>query len=329
MNNPDTTAWTAITALLDEADAFAGKGETRAATSHYGAALRQAARLSQWPAGMAERLAFARDACTNYAAHYSQHLQQHLTSAGYDPQKASPRFTEALEIVLGRKQPYVQLPRFFYFPGLPNVQFYDNNQFPWLAEVEQATDAIRAELLALMADPTLFAPYVQAKEGRPSPGEGGLLNNPDWSACFVWKNGQAVLPVAQRCPATLKALAKAPLDYITERAPSILFSVLRPGARIPPHTGLLNTRLICHLPLVVPGRCGFRVGNDVREWQVGKAWAFDDTIEHEAWNDSNQARVILLFDVWRPELTAEERELVTNLVKAIDAFDGPKLDWGT
>jgi hypothetical protein len=329
MDNPETQAWTAITTLLNEADAYGAKGDARAATAHYSAALRQAARLNQWPPGMAERLAFARDACTGYASRYSNHLLEHLGKAGFDPATASPRFTEALEIVLGRKQPYLQQPRFFYFPGLPQLQYYDNTQFPWLAEVERATDAIREELMALMADPTLFAPYVQDKEGRPSPGEGGLLNNPDWSACYLWKDGKAMLPVAQRCPETLKALANTPLDYITDRAPSILFSVLRPGTHIPPHTGLLNTRLICHLPLIVPERCGFRVGNDVRQWQVGKAWAFDDTIEHEAWNESAEARVILLFDVWRPELTVEERDLVVGLIKAIDEFDGQRQEWVT
>jgi hypothetical protein len=328
MNNPETQAWTAITALLNEADGYAARNDARGATAHYGAALRQASQLNQWPAGMAERLAFARDACNNYATRYSSHLLEHLGRAGFDPARSSPRFTESLEIVLGRKQPYVQQPRFFFFPGLPQIQFYDNKVFPWLAEVEQATEVIRSELLALMADPTLFVPYIQPTTGRPSNRESELMNNPDWSACYLWKDGQAVLPIAQRCPETVKALVNAPLAYVTDRSPSILFSVLRPGARIPPHTGLVNTRLICHLPLVVPGRCGFRVGNDVREWQAGKAWVFDDTIEHEAWNDSDQARVILIFDVWRPELTPEERELVMGLFKAIDDFDGAHQPWG-
>ena len=328
MNTLGTPDSTAIINLLDEADASAGKGDARAATAHYSAALRQASRLSQWPAGMAERLAFARDACAAYAARYARHLQEALANAGYDAAKSSPRFAESLDIVLGRKQPYLQQPRFFYFPGLPQVQFYDNRRFPWLSEVEAATEAIRAELLPLMADPTLFTPYVQDKDGRPSNQESELLNNPDWSACFLWKDGKAVLPIAQRCPETLRALVNAPLDYITNRSPSILFSVLRPGVRIPPHTGLLNTRLVCHLPLIVPSRCGFRVGNDVREWQVGKAWVFDDTIEHEAWNESNAARVILLFDIWRPELTNEERELLIAMIKAIDTFKGAGPEWG-
>ena len=111
------------------------------------------------------------------------------------------------------------------------------------------------------------------------------------------------------------------------RSPSVLFSLLRPGAHIPPHTGLTNTRLICHLPLIVPPECALRVGNDTRTPIEGKAWVFDDTMQHEAWNRSDRARVILLFEVWRPELTEEERALVTAMFEAVDAYSGEKPAW--
>ena len=103
--------------------------------------------------------------------------------------------------------------------------------------------------------------------------------------------------------------------------------MLRPRTRIPPHNGLVNTRLICHLPLIVPPGCGFRVGNETREWVEGKAWVFDDSIDHEAWNDSDQTRVILLFEIWRPELTEEERALVAAMFEEIAAAGSlPKWD---
>ena len=114
-------------------------------------------------------------------------------------------------------------------------------------------------------------------------------------------------------------MSEVPLAHVATRSPSVLFSLLRPGAHIPPHNGFVNTRLICHLPLVVPGRCTFRVGNEMRDWVEGRAWVFDDTIEHEAWNRSDRTRVILLFDVWRPELSDEERRLVSTMFEAIDA----------
>ena len=88
----------------------------------------------------------------------------------------------------------------------------------------------------------------------------------------------------------------------------------------PPHCGVTNSRLIVHLLLVVPGNCRFRVGSETREWQVGKAWVFDDTIEHEARNDSDVARAVLIFDTWHPALSAGERELIRTAVPAIKDY---------
>ena len=125
---------------------------------------------------------------------------------------------------------------------------------------------------------------------------------------------------AARCPRTMAALADVPLCRMPGRTPSVHFSLLRPGARIPPHTGMLNTRLICHLPLIVPENCGLRVGGETRRWEDRKTLIFDDSIVHEAWNDSAETRGILLFDIWRPELTAIERRAVAALFAAIDAY---------
>jgi len=73
------------------------------------------------------------------------------------------------------------------------------------------------------------------------------------------------------------------------------------------------------LPLIVPGNCQFRVGGEIREWREGEAFAFDDTIEHEAWNDSDRPRVVLIFDVWNPYLTKSERELLRAYYQVVDA----------
>ena len=154
-----------------------------------------------------------------------------------------------------------------------------------------------------------------------------MLENPDWSAHYLWKNGAPVPENAARSPKTMAALEQVPLPRIPGRSPMAIFSLLQPGTRIPPHNGFINTRLICHLPLIVPPGCGFRVGNEVRPWEEGRAWLFDDTIEHEAWNDSDRPRAILLFEVWRPELSEEERALVCAMVQAIDSL-GRGADWG-
>jgi aspartyl/asparaginyl beta-hydroxylase (cupin superfamily) len=99
-----------------------------------------------------------------------------------------------------------------------------------------------------------------------------------------------------------------------------MLSLLRPGARIPPHTGMINCRYICHLPLVVPPDCGFRVGDRTIEWQEGKVIIFDDTVQHEAWNNSDRNRLVLIFDIWRPELDESEHAQITTLFHAVDSY---------
>ena len=83
---------------------------------------------------------------------------------------------------------------------------------------------------------------------------------------------------------------------------------------------MLNTRLICHLPLVAPDGCALRVGADTREWRFGEMLIFDDSVEHEAWNRGTQDRTVLLFEIWRPEIGAEERAALTRLYEAIGEY---------
>ena len=97
--------------------------------------------------------------------------------------------------------------------------------------------------------------------------------------------------------------------------PTAFFSILDAKTRIPPHCGVTNTRLIVHVPLVIPEGCRFRVGSTTRPWRPGEAFVFDDTIEHEAWNDSDIPRAVLIFDIWNPYLSEAERELVRKLGK--------------
>jgi aspartate beta-hydroxylase len=314
-------------ALIMKADHLAELGDARSATAYYSAALKSAPPPNQTPPDLAQELQRARAVCDRYAAQYQDYILGRLAAQGFDPARSSRRFAESLDIVLGKKRIYLQEPKYYYFPGLPQIQFYDREAFPWLAEVEAATDDVRAELLEVLNEPDAFAPYVQGRSNRPRKEEAGMLDNPAWSAFYLWKDGAPVRENAARCPRTMEALRSAPLARVPNRSPSILFSLLRPGAHIPPHNGLVNTRLICHLPLIAPDNCRFRVGNEERSWVKGRAWLFDDTIEHEAWNESAETRVILLFDVWRPELTAEEHQLVISLFEAIDAHDGKKPNW--
>lgn len=304
--------------LILKADHLAAEGLHRNAARFYAAALRAAP--PQPPADLAADLARAQNALARDAADYEAYLRAGLEARGAPLTQG--RFGQSLDILTGRKQIFLQQPRTYYFPELPQKQFYERAAFPWMDGVEAATSEVRGELLQVLAEEGAFTPYVEDNPNLPrSPGN-DLIGSPEWSAFFLWKTGAAIEEHVARCPKTMSALDGAPLARIRNASPSVLYSLLRPGAHIPAHTGYLNTRLICHLPLTVPEGCRFRVGNDVRTWEEGKCWAFDDTIEHEAWNTGGKLRVVLIFDVWRPELSEEERGMVQALFDTIDAYGG-------
>ena len=207
-----------------------------------------------------------------------------------------------------------------YYPFLPADEFFDDDHFPWLADFAARTDAIREELVTLLADPgDALRPYVRMGEGAPDSVWSALDNRLDWGACFLWEYGAPNQPVLDRCPATAAALAAIPGSNIPGRSPSAFFSLLRPRTRIPPHTGVTNSRAIVHLPLIVPPGCGFRVGGETRPWIEGHPFVFDDTIEHEAWNDSDKLRAVLICDVWNPHLSQAEQAMIARYFGAADA----------
>jgi aspartyl/asparaginyl beta-hydroxylase (cupin superfamily) len=230
------------------------------------------------------------------------------------------RFRESLDIMLGRKRRYDPQPQLFHYQGLAPVSFFERSNFPWLDAFEEATAAIRDEYLAVQAEDAGFTPYINYGDDQPLAQWKELNRSLSWSAFRLLDNGEAVEENAARCPRTMELLRGAPQPEQPGRTPSAMFSVLKPRTRIPPHTGVSNVRLVTHVPLIVPPGCGFRVGNDTREWEVGKAWVFDDTIEHEAWNDSDELRVVLIFDVWHPQLTEAERAMITAMSAGINAF---------
>jgi len=241
------------------------------------------------------------------------------------PDAAARRVDDCLAIFAGRKRVYHQQPTLTHFPGLPAITFFERADFPWLGQLEAATDDIRSELDNLLASsPADFNPYVAYGPDTPLGQWKELNNSRRWSALFLYQDGKRIEPNITRCPKTAAALARAPLVDIPNRAPTAFFSRLEPKTRIPPHTGSSNTRLTVHIPLIIQPDCGFRVGADVRIWELGKALIFDDTIEHEAWNDSDQPRVVMIFDIWNPLLTPAERALMAVATAGIaEFFDSP------
>jgi aspartyl/asparaginyl beta-hydroxylase (cupin superfamily) len=314
-----------LRALVMKGDCRARAGDSRAATSFYKRARSLASTLSGIPDDLAAEIARAEAAIIEADRQYRAHLETELGRRDLPPGARSARFQQSLDIMAGDKQIYYQQPTGYFFPELPQIQFYERESFAWVEAIEAAASDMRAEILAIMASETdSFRPYLVAAPNRPRIDFHGLLDNPEWSSLYLWDAGQPVAENAARCPKTFAALGHAPMPHISTRAPVVMFSRLAAGAKIPPHTGMLNARLICHLPLIVPHGCGFRVGNEVREWEEGKLLIFDDTMEHEAWNDSDEDRVVLIFDIWRPELSEGERQAVTAMFEAIDAYqDAP------
>jgi aspartyl/asparaginyl beta-hydroxylase (cupin superfamily) len=313
-----------LRALIVKADQLAATGDARAASSFYRAAVNSAPPANELPAALRDELRRAEAMCERYATQFEAFLRDRLVARGLVEHRSTARFRDSLDILAGRKKVYFQEPRQYFLPGLPQIQFYERDDFPWLDRLEASTADIRAELMEILREESAFKPYVEGDARLPQTEHQGMLNNPSWSAFYLWKQGDLVPQNAARCPKTVAALADAPFAQVKNRSPSVLFSLLRAGARIPPHTGEVNTRLICHLPLIVPDHCSFRVGNETRHLVEGRAWVFDDTMEHEAWNGSERTRVILLFEIWRPELTVEERGLVSAMFEAIDAYGGDR-----
>ena len=254
-----------------------------------------------------------------HIAERTARIDDALTKGGFGPARRSAAIDEALAILRGDAPIQLQQPTSFYFPGLPQRPFYERDEFPWAAELEARTTMIQGELEALLrSQAEQFEPYVAAdadRSGGTAP-NAHLAGDASWSAYHLLKGGEPVEGHAERFPETLAALELAPMPRVAGRSPMALFSLLKAGAHIRPHHGLFNFRLICHLPLIVPPDCTLRAGNRHRSWQEGELLIFDDSMEHEAWNRSDRQRIILLFEIWRPEIGEADREALTLLLEA-------------
>jgi aspartyl/asparaginyl beta-hydroxylase (cupin superfamily) len=265
----------------------------------------------------------AQPALAAAAARAHSRREARLTERGLAPKQWSPRLRASLELAAGLRSDNdqdpthsnSQDPTHFHYAGLPQIPFYDPGRFDWVPTIEAATASIREELTGLLAKGTgELRPFVQNDDGMPLGVSKALLDGRDWGVIALCEQGWLDPGYIERCPRTWDILLRhAPVPRVPGWGPSVVFSLLKAGAHIGAHTGMYDTRLICHLPLIVPSGCRFRVGNEVRLWEEGRLLIFDDTIEHEAWNDGPEDRVVLIFDIWRPELTEQERDELTLL----------------
>ncbi len=294
-------------------------GEETQALMSWSGVQQLAAALPALSPDIAAELAAGERYCEGLRAKLAAAAEAALAADRARDETEERRVRAFVDHALGRRRIYHNQCAGVFYPFLPEDEYFDRRHFPWFEQLEAATPDIQAELRALLDAPEdLIRPYVRFEAGTPenewSPLDGSL----DWSACFLWEYGLPHRAVLDRCPKTAAVLESLPLARIPGRAPNAFFSVLRPNSKIPPHTGVTNTRAIVHLALEVPPGCGFRVGNETREWVEGKAFAFDDSIEHEAWNDSDQRRAVLIIDAWNPHLSAREQDAVLRYFAAAD-----------
>jgi aspartate beta-hydroxylase len=185
------------------------------------------------------------------------------------------------------------------YPDLDSRPWYDAARFPVARYLEAHYDEIRDEILRL--DPSRFQPESE-RIGRSG----------EWDVAFFYERGRRRDDVCRACPVTTRGIeAHATVRTL---AGLIYASRMRPGTHIAPHRGPTNLRLRCHLGIAVPaGDCAIRVGDETRRWQAGQCLVFDDHFEHEAWNHTGADRIVLIVDVWHPDLTAAEVHLLKGL----------------
>ena len=310
-----------INANLIKADALTGLGKTNAAFSYYVAAIRLAPDVSELPETQAKEIRRAQAACDAATKYFEKRMSSYLDEIGFKDSGGATRIEQTVDIMMGRKQAYHQNPSKLYIPELPHKQFYDPSDFDWAESLLSKAGDIKQELRCVMQDETLFSPYVDHNPDAPALSNTGLENDSRWSALHLVKDGLPIESNIKRCPKTYGALSELPIANINGRSPNILFSSLEPGAHIPPHHGQLNARLLVHLPLIVPNGCELRVGNQIRSVVENKLMIFDDSIEHEARNTSDRTRIVLIFDIWRPELSNEERKVISGIFERIESID--------
>ena len=303
-----------VGALLFKAQLRERGGDDRAAASFYRAALNQIAFDGHLPPSLRALHDHAQTFLAATDARFTEYL---LGQIDGNPSLA---ILESIGLLTGEREIDLQRPAVFYYPGLAQRRFFEPREFPWLEPMLELLPAMQAELAVLRAGPDRFTPYVSATPDRPAPAD-LLLNDPAWGTLDFWKGGALVAANAGACPATMAALAHAPMPQIPGRSPIAHWSRLKPGTHIAAHHGMLNTRLICHIPILTAPACTLRVGSETREWRDGEPLIFDDSIEHEARNAGPAERVVLLFEVWRPEIGEADRAALTKIFASINAYE--------
>ena len=283
----------------------------------YGRALAQR-RPDPLPPALAPVIERAEAAWRDHQVGLEHRLGAALEQAGTDltPSERG-RAARLASNISRRTRSYHSAATDFQYPGLRECEFHDRALFPWLSNLEGHSDTIAREMqFAAAATSAELVPYVQYGENEPLAQWKTLNFNRAWTAIHLIDRGRVIEANSSLCPATMALLGGMEQPWIEGCGANAMFSLLAPQTVIPAHVGVANFRLLCHLPLVIPGHCWFRVGDEVRTWEHGTAWIFDDSIEHEAANETDQLRVIMIFDLWHPDLSPAEQIAISAMVGA-------------
>ncbi len=180
-------------------------------------------------------------------------------------------------------------------PGLAYQSWHDTKNFMWAALLEENYSVIKEEFLEHVNDKSLQAMY-----------EYTSVRDGDWYAIPLVSGGTES-DVAKNFPNTMKLLKKIPGNLQFREA---LFSILGPGSKIKSHRDYSNIYLVFQLALDIPEKCGISVGGELREWKEGKSMIFDTAYDHEAWNNSDKSRVVLIVDFLHPGLSEAEMAMM-------------------
>jgi hypothetical protein len=198
-----------------------------------------------------------------------------------------------------------------FIPGLTSAAWHARDWMRDVAILESAAADMRAELLTIL-NRGGFQPFDEGDYGfTPANTQG------QWNVFYVVLGCREVPGVAAVCPKTARTLRSLP-----NLGMAGMFSALTPGTHLWAHCGPTNAVISLSMGLIVPEGCVIRVGPEERTWREGECLVFDDTYEHEVWNRGAATRFIMLVDVWHPELTAVEREVLGEVLWSPGEVDG-------
>uniref|UniRef100_A0A4W4DVM8 Uncharacterized protein n=1 Tax=Electrophorus electricus TaxID=8005 RepID=A0A4W4DVM8_ELEEL len=183
----------------------------------------------------------------------------------------------------------------------------------WSAKETGYTDLVRMleQNWKIIRDEALLV--LDAGSGQFLPEDENLRETGDWGQFTLWQQGRKVPSSCQSVPKTCAFMERYPETTTCKRG-QIKFSVMQPGTHVWPHTGPTNCRLRMHLGLVIPPRgCQIRCTNQTRNWEEGKVLIFDDSFEHEVWQEADSYRLIFIVDVWHPELSQSQRHALSPI----------------